>query len=281
MNTETGRAKIKLEQGSKNQVNNTAVKTKDKVKLRLLQIVEFADGGTYNGTQNVVSSYDFANHSWAAFNMTNTTLGNTTVYRFETSTNDNVFSFAASMSTGVGETANAILTPTSVKIDFVIGSSFSFQGNSTQLALCLSLRSKSTQKVELEHESIEARRGFSKSKEGAVNLGGAFFSWTETVTCGSNGTANVTLAHVNITTAEGSGNNSSNSDSDDDASDNVTPFCFTFDSCHDTVSWDPKVGSTPNAFMTTSTSGATSVADVAKAIMFVLMSAMLLLLSRD
>jgi len=153
--------------------------------VRIRELIEYRDtnrNGRYDEDDVIVNNYSFENKKFKNFTYLNQLSDDGKKINFvSTQTEDDIFKMNLYFSGNFSEINNQILTPSEVKIDFIINE-YPFEENDTNLALRTMLNTK--HETELEAESFDESQGFSENESvldiNSLNNGG-FFSWAETV----------------------------------------------------------------------------------------------------
>ena len=152
--------------------------------IQFHSLIEFEDNngdGTFNtpGDQ-IINSSLFESMTFLPIQSSTVTSGNSTLYIFNVTTVDGLFSLQFYVSNEFTKVNEALITPTQIKIDISI-KSFPFSSSSSALALQTKLEAESEYEVDDTTEDEEEGRN-SDEKEVEVTLGGftGFFSWVET-----------------------------------------------------------------------------------------------------
>ena len=153
--------------------------------VKIRELIEFRDtnrNGRYDEDDIIVNTYSFENSNFKNFTYQNQLSDDGENINFvSTQTEDDVFKMNLYFSGNFSEINNQILSPSEVKIDFIINN-YPYQGEDTKLALKTMLNTK--HETEMETESFDEIQGFSEDESvldiNSLNNGG-FFSWAETV----------------------------------------------------------------------------------------------------
>ena len=153
--------------------------------LKIRELIEYRDtnrNGRYDEGEIIVNTYSFENSNFKNFTYQNQLSDDGEKINFvSTQTEDDVFKMNLYFSGNFSEINNQILSPSEVKIDFIINN-YPYEDEGTQLALRTILDTE--HETELETESFDEKQGFSKNESvldiTTLNNGG-FFSWAETV----------------------------------------------------------------------------------------------------
>ena len=153
--------------------------------VKIRELIEFRDtnrNGRYDEDDIIVNTYSFENSNFKNFTYQNQLSDDGENINFvSTQTEDDVFKMNLYFSGNFSEINNQILSPSEVKIDFIINN-YPYEEEDTQLALRTMLNTK--HETELETESFDELQGFSEDEIvldiNSLNNGG-FFSWAETV----------------------------------------------------------------------------------------------------
>ena len=153
--------------------------------VKIRELIEYRDtnsNGRYDEDDIIVNTYSFKNSNFKNFTYQNQLSDDGENINFvSTQTEDDVFKMNLYFSGNFSEINNQILSPSEVKIDFIINN-YPYEEEDTQLALRTMLNTK--HETELEIESFDEIQGFSEDESvldiNSLNNGG-FFSWAETV----------------------------------------------------------------------------------------------------
>jgi len=153
--------------------------------VQIKELIEYKDenyNGRYDEDDIIVNAYSFENSNFKNFTYRNQSSdeGNE-INQISTQTEDGIFKMNLLFSGDFSQIGNQILTPSEVKIDFIINN-YPFKEDSTQLALRTMLETE--HETELNYESFDEMQGFSENESvfdiTTLNIGG-FFSWAENV----------------------------------------------------------------------------------------------------
>jgi len=153
--------------------------------VQIKELIEYSDtnrNGRYDEVDTVVNIYSFENAIFKNFTYENQTTENGEVInQVSTQTEDGIFKMNLFSSGNFSQLGNQILSPSEVKIDFIINN-YPFIEESTQLALRTTL--ETDHDTELNNTSFDELQGFSKNESvldiSTLNKAG-FFSWAENV----------------------------------------------------------------------------------------------------
>jgi hypothetical protein len=167
--------------------------------VKVRELIEYRDAnknGRFDMEDNIINKYSFENSIFNNLTYQKQILnGNETINLVSTQTIDNVFSMNLYFSNNFSYMNNQILTPSEVKIDFLIDD-FPYQEEDTQL--CLKTIMQTRDETELNTESFDEKNGFSHGENVLdVNLknSSGFFSWVETaIVDGVEKSVNTTIA---------------------------------------------------------------------------------------
>jgi len=153
--------------------------------VQIKELIEYSDenrNGRYDEDDEIIDIYSFENSNFKNFTYQNQSSddGNE-INQVSTKTDDDVFKMNLYFSGNFSHIGNQILTPSEVKIDFIINN-YPFKENSTQLALRTMLETED--ETELNDKSFDEIQGFSENESvlniTTLNIKG-FFSWAENV----------------------------------------------------------------------------------------------------
>jgi len=153
--------------------------------VKIKELIEYRDtnrNGRFDEDDIIVNTYSFENSIFK--NLTyqkQLSEDDETINLVSTQTVDEVFKMNIYFSNNFSNINNQILTPSEVKIDFIIDN-FPFEEDDTQIALRTILETE--HETELDVESFDEKNGFSEGESvldiTTINNGG-FFSWAESV----------------------------------------------------------------------------------------------------
>ncbi len=153
--------------------------------VKIRELIEYRDtnrNGRYDEDDIIIDTYSFEKSNFKNFTYQNQLSDDGENINFvSTQTEDEVFKMNLYFSGNFSQINNQILSPSEVKIDFIINN-YPYEEEDTQLALRTMLNTK--HETELETESFDEVQGFSEDESvldiNSLNNGG-FFSWAENV----------------------------------------------------------------------------------------------------
>jgi hypothetical protein len=153
--------------------------------VKIRELIEYRDtnlNGRFDEDDDIVNTYFLENQIFKNLSyQKQLSDNNETINLVSTQTEDDVFKLNLYFSNNFSNLNNQILTPSELKIDFIIDD-FQFKEEDTQLALRAMIETE--YETELEVESFDEINGFSEDESvldiTSINNGG-FFSWAETV----------------------------------------------------------------------------------------------------
>jgi hypothetical protein len=226
--------KLEIELEYSTEIN--ATETELEFEVTVEKIVEYVDtngNGRYDENDTVISTYTLGNAEYEVINYTiETTLDNETVHIISTSTIDGVFGIVLYVVGSFANLESGTLTPTAVKIDFVINN-YNYSANNSQLALQVEV--KTEYETEIETETYDETQGYAENEtELSIAAGNytGFFSWLGyAIVDGITRPVNTTVKSKVELTAE-------NGEQEFKQKDNIY-FCYPRG---DSIVHDPKVG---------------------------------------
>lgn len=151
--------------------------------ISFLELIEYLDSnsnGRYDESDETLSTYSLTNATYK--DITYSTLiseDNETISVARTKTIDDQFSLVLYVTGNFSTLENQILTPSEVKMDFIIDQ-YEFTQNTSYLALDVELHS--VHSVEIQSETFDEKQGLSQ-QENELNISSlshnCFFSWLE------------------------------------------------------------------------------------------------------
>ncbi len=155
-------------------------------KIALKKLVEFSD--LNNNRRFDYSDLEISTYSFELVNFTNITYSNVTIspgvntFHMSTETFDNVFALDLYISDNFTAYNNQVLSPSEMKIDFIIHQ-YPYLENNSLLALLIDITTDHN--LSVESESFDEKQGYAFN-ESAINISSmgysGFLSWLNTVT---------------------------------------------------------------------------------------------------
>jgi len=153
----------------------------------LFEYFDDNDNGRYDQNDTILESYSLINTSFNEINYSKIISDDgEPVSVIQTSTIDNIFTIVIYVSGNYSQIQNQILSPSEIKIDFII-TNFEFSENNSFLSFETELQTIHT--IDMNSDSFDEKQGYGKNEQeiniSSINHNG-FFSWIETAIIDNN-----------------------------------------------------------------------------------------------
>ena len=148
----------------------------------LIEYIDMDQNGRYDESDSVVGNYSLINSIYSEINYsTIISEDGEKISVIKTSTKDDIFSIIIYVSGNYSQIQNQVVSPSEIKIDFIINNYHFLQENSF---LALETEVNTVNSIDMESNTFDEKQGYGKN-ENELNISSGnqmgFFSWSETV----------------------------------------------------------------------------------------------------
>ncbi len=153
----------------------------------LFEYLDINNNGRYDQNDTILGTYSLINASFNEINYSHITSDDgEPISMIQTGTTDNIFSIILYVSGNYSQIQNQVLSPSEIKIDFII-TNFEFSENNSYLSFETELQTIHT--IDMKSETFDEKQGYGKNEQ-EINISSmhhnGFFSWLETAVIDNN-----------------------------------------------------------------------------------------------